>query len=164
MSSSFSQWLRKQLRHMLPPFLFFFVIFTLADITELLRSEEGLATYSRFFVIVCAALVMSKVVLISDYLPCTYIFSKKPLIYNTVWKSFIYLLCTTAVRLLDHAVPLCFEAKSFGQIGMHIMEMFKKEQFWIVQMWLGLLLFIFVAYRELVSAVGEEKVKKLFFG
>jgi hypothetical protein len=158
------EWFILQLKHMLPAFFFFFVIFSLADITELLRSRLEAGTYYRFAVIVGSALVMAKVVVLSDFLSITHIFSKKPLIYNTLWKSFVYLLCSTFVRFLEHALPLYMETQNFGQVEAHVFEMVGKQQFWIAEVWLTVLLIIFVAYRELVCAVGEERVRKLFFG
>jgi hypothetical protein len=35
--------------------------------------------------------------------------------------------------------------------------------FWLIQIWLAVLFFVYCAMRELVRAVGKEKVVEMFF-
>src|SRR5262249_47668982 len=110
------------------------------------------------------SLVMAKVVILSDLLAITHAFSKKPLIYNTVWKSFIYVTMSFVVRFLERFVPLAFEEKSLGLAFSKVLADYSKVIFWASEAWLCILFIIFVAGRELVTAIGKEKIKKLFFG
>jgi len=36
--------------------------------------------------------------------------------------------------------------------------------FWVVQIWLLVLLFMYCAMRELIRAIGPHEVKRMFFG
>ena len=68
------------------------------------------------------------------------------------------------VRLLEHTIRLLFEHKSFYDALQIAIGDVNWMRFWVVQMWLVLLFFIYVAARELIMAMGVQKVRKLFFG
>lgn len=157
-------WLKKEFWEILPVFAFFFVIFGLVDLTRILSYEKSELKYESFFMIVISALMMAKVVLLSDLLPCIKRYEQEPLIYNTFWKTLIYLIGTFFFRLLDHAIPTYMEHKSLSMTMQVVGESLCQVPFWIIQGWLFVLLLIFVAWRELIAAIGPEKAKELFFG
>jgi hypothetical protein len=111
-----------------------------------------------------ASLVMGKVVLISDRLPLIDWFSGRPLIYVTIWKTCIYVLCSLVIRALERIVPSLLEGRGWAEVYPKLIEEGQGLTFWIAQGWLIVLFLVFVAYRELIRAVGEDKVRKLFFG
>ena len=51
------------------------------------------------------ALLIAKVVLIADKLPIINRFPEKPLIYNVVWKTVIYIGASLLLHYLEHLVP-----------------------------------------------------------
>lgn len=161
---NFFIWLKKEFWEILPTFAFFFVIFGLVDLTRILSYEKSELKYESFFMIVISALMMAKVVLLADLLPCIRRYEKKPLIYNTLWKTLIYLISTFFFRLLDHAIPTYMEHKSVSIAMQVVGDSLSQVSFWIIQGWLFVLLLIFVAWRELIAAIGNEKAKELFFG
>lgn len=152
---------RKELYRMIPFFLFFFAIFSLADIVKILRRDE---TVYSFMTIVISSLLMAKVIILADFLPVIERYSHKPLIYNTCWKTLIYLVCSFFFRVLDRALPLLFGGKGIAMVYGGVVHELTHIEFWIPQIWLLLLLFILVAYQELIKAVGVAKVRQLFFG
>jgi hypothetical protein len=160
----FFQICRTEFKRMIPLFLFFFVIFSLADFVRLLKSKETGEAYAGFATIFVSALMMAKVILLSDYLPFIERYSHKPLIYTTCWKTLIYLVCTLFFRILDRAVPKFFEHESIALVYDGIVVELTRLEFWLPQIWLLLLLFIMEAYRELIYAVGVDKVRVLFLG
>lgn len=156
--------LKKLLHEMRAPVLFFFIAFSLVDIGDIVLNKSAETISYSFLVIFVASLVMAKIVLLSDFLPFINAYSHKPLIYSTVWKTFIYLLCSLVVRGLERLIPQLLEEKDLSQ-ALHKMALsFDHLMFWVSQIWLASILFIFVALRELVNAVGKEKIRKLFFG
>jgi hypothetical protein len=76
----------------------------------------------------------------------------------------VYVLCSLVVRVLDRAIPFLIEEKSVLMTYHMVVGEILRLSFWIAQTWLAVLFLIFVAYEELISAVGGEKVRKLFFG
>jgi hypothetical protein len=158
------KWLKEEFVKILPVFIFFFVAFSLVDVSAMFMHKDTATTYYSFLVVVMSALVMAKVVLISDYLSITSLFSHKPLIYVTLWKSLVYVLCSLVVRFLERAIPAFLEGKSIAEVDTRVIYEIERLPFWVAQGWLIVLFLIFVAYRELIYAVGEDKVRKLFFG
>ncbi len=150
-------WLKIETIRLLPVFLFFFVIFYMIHITRLVNRVPHQDSYS-FVMIVLSALVMAKVIFITDFIPLINRQEKKPLIYITLWKTLLYSVVTVIVRILDHAVEVLSEGQGSA------FEELVQPQFWVIQMWLFALLLIFVAYNELIRAVGSAKAKELFFG
>lgn len=157
------KWVKEEMIRMLPVFIFFFVTFSLVDISRILLHSATDAVYS-FTVIFMAALVMAKVVLISNILPFIDLFKRKPLIYSTLWKTCIYVVCSIFVRLLERILPLLFEDSGMVVVDEGIVTELERLPFWISQAWIFVLLLVFVAWQELVQSVGSDKVHKLFFG
>lgn len=153
-----------ELKKLIPVVLFFFVCYTLVEITEIVIHKEKMQLRYDFAVIAIGSLIMGKVVLLSDYLPFISIFSKKPLIYGTVWKTCIYVLMSMCIRLIERCIPFLFDDVAWQDTSEHLRRVVEGFPFWLGQMWLFVLLFIFVAYRELIIAVGPDRVRRLFFG
>ncbi len=148
---------------MVPAALFFFVAFLLVDATDRVINKRELGSYTIFYCLF-SGLIMAKVVLIGDLLSVTNRFSHKPLAYITLWKSLIYVLCSIALRLIEHVIPALLHKEPIHEMLQAISMHAKKPLFWLAQAWLAYLFIIFVAYRELITKVGPTKVKKLFFG
>jgi hypothetical protein len=149
---------------MFPVVLFFFICFTLVEITEIFIRKHEEHVEFHFFVILISSLVMGKVVLISNYLPLINLFDNKPLIYNTVWKTLIYVSMSIVVRIIERLAPLLFDRESVSDASSEMVRMLQGVPFWISQMWLIALFLVFVGYQELIEAIGSQKVRKLFFG
>lgn len=158
------KWFVKEFSEMLPAAIFFFVAFSLVDITEIYIHKNASTTYYSFLVVVTSALVMGKVVLISNHLPFISLFSHKPLIYSTLWKTFIYVMCSLVIRFIERLVPFFFEGKAWATVSARAVSEVEGLPFWLTQTWLIMLFLIFVAYQELICAVGEKKVRQMFFG
>ena len=158
------QRLRRGLLHTLPPFIFFFTIFYLLNVTwGLMLKEEGISKFS-FSTVLVASIIVAKVFIIIDNLPFTNTFSSKPLIYQTLWKAFLYGTGTFIIRFLDYLIPFLWSSKSFtAGFGYFIAEV-NWTRFWTIQLWFYLLLFVFVFSREVVVAIGPIKFRKMFLG
>src|SRR5262245_24725685 len=111
-----------------------------------------------------AALVVAKVVLLTDLLPFVNRFPDKPLIYNVVWKTAIYLLAAFVVHYLEHLVPLWWRARDLSAANRQLLDEIVWLHFWAIQLWLFVLLFLYCALRELVRALGADEVRRMFFG
>lgn len=157
-------WIRTAFWRIFPVFLFFFLAFSLVDLNEILTKKHTEEVFFSFAVIAIAALIMAKVVILSDHMPFIDLFSRKPLVYNTIWKTVIYGLASFLVRILDRGIPLLIDGKGWEEVIQAVGKQVGPFPFWVAQMWLFVLLFIFVAYQELISAVGRKKVEELFFG
>ncbi len=154
--------LKKEIREVIPIVLFFFVIFTQLHITEVLMRRPELQY--TFWTILINSLIMGKVVLLSKALPWISYFSEKPKVYSVLWRTSLYMVCCLYIRFLEHFIPYFFGEKSARLAFQEACNEFYLAQFWVAQMWLTLFLGIIATYEELVSYIGQVKVRELFFG
>lgn len=96
------QKIKHEFLKVLPTMIFFLVAFNIVAITsaQMLR-EHGIEVRSILGATILA-LVVSKVILLVDHLPFVNKFPDKPLIYNIVWKTFLYMLAVLLARYFEH--------------------------------------------------------------
>src|SRR5262245_6296809 len=86
----FWHWLKHEFHAVLPPTIFFLIAFHIVVLNRrLMLREYGLPLASITGATV-AALLIGKVVLITDKFPFINRFPDKPLMYNVAWKTVIY--------------------------------------------------------------------------
>lgn len=150
-----------EFRRMLPPTLFFMVCFNMLVLTV-----ETLSFGAREISYVSAtigALLIGKAVLLAEMLPFLNRYTHRPLLVGTLWKAFILYLVTSALHLLEKFISARNSGGSFSA-GLSVeVDAFDWTHFWIVQMWLVILLLVYVCFRDLVQAVGPGRVRVLFF-
>jgi hypothetical protein len=93
---AFDWWLA-QVKHALPPTIFFFVGFNLILWTKRLILVEHGVEFSGFFTETVAALLVGKAVLITDKLP----FDGRQMIQPILFKSTFYWMCVLIVRFAE---------------------------------------------------------------
>jgi hypothetical protein len=148
----------------LPPTIFFLIAFTLILGTQRLILRQYGIPLMGFGGAVIGALIVGKVVLIVDAMPFVNRFPDKPLLYNTLWKTFIYFLAVILFRYLEHFIPLLMQHKDFIEANRHILDEIVLPHFLLIHMWLLVLFFVYCAMRELVGAIGRDRVLQMFFG
>ena len=143
--------LKREILGTIPTVMFFFVVFQLLAFTRALILKGYGIQVSTFLNATIGALVVGKVVLVADLLPFINRFPNKPLIYNIVWKTFIY-------------VPLIREYKNLTVANSHLFNEAVWPHFWLVQLWLLVCFFMYCTIRELGRILGREQLRSMFFG
>jgi hypothetical protein len=156
-------WFKEEIIEVIPPAIFFFIAFHIIAITRALMLERYGIQVSTVASATIAALVVAKVVLIVDMLPFINRFPEKPLIYNTLWKTFIYILAALLVRYLEHWLPLLWKYGSVREATRHLWQQVEWLHFWAIHIWLLVLFFVYCALRELVRSLGRREVIDMFF-
>ncbi|MFO1119391.1 MAG: hypothetical protein U1E38_04490 [Rhodospirillales bacterium] len=156
--------IKHEVLEVIPPTVFFFVAIGLLILTKRLMLKQYGIEFADFGAAIIGALIIAKVVLIVDYFPFINKFPDKPLIYNVVWKTAIYVVAAFIVRLGEHFVPLVFKYGSFREASTHLLDDVVWPQFWIIYLWLSVLLFVYCSLRELIRAIGKDQFLRLFFG
>lgn len=156
--------IKHEFHEVLPPTIFFLISFhiVLLDRALMLR-QYGLQLSSVAGALV-AALLVAKVVLIADKLPFINRFPDKPLMYNVLWKTLVYVSASLLIHYLEHLLPLWWRLGSFGAANEHLWHEIVWPHFWAIQLWLVVLIFIYCAMRELVRVIGRDRVVTIFFG
>ncbi len=156
--------LKHELLAVIPPAVFFFVSFQLLAFTRSLMLEEYGIRISSFVTASIGAVVVAKVVLIVDHFSFVNRYPEKPLIYNIVWKTLIYIIAALVVRYVEHLIPFLREYRNFALANHHLLNEVIWPYFWVIQIWLLVLFFVYSTLRELIRVLGRERVLHMFFG
>jgi hypothetical protein len=147
----------------LPPTLFFFVAFNVISITKALMLREHGIEFSGLATATVGALLVGKVILVADKIPIMNRFPEKPLIYNILWKTAIYVLAVFVVRYAEHLIPFLMDGSSVGIAHQQLLNQVVWQHFWSIQIWLIVLFFVYASLHELVQLIGRETVLRLLF-
>lgn len=156
--------LKHEFFEMLPPTIFFFIAFCLLALTQKLVLRQYDIPFQGVGMAVIGALLVGKVVLITDHFSFVNKFPHKPLLYNVIWKTIIYFSAALFARYLEHILPLWFKYEDFVIANQELIKETEWAHFALVMMWCSVLFFIYCAMRELVRVIGREQVKQLFLG
>lgn len=119
----------------------------------------------HFVQVLIAAALVAKIFIIVDHLPFAHLLGRRPLIYGIAWKTGLYWALLLAVSFAIRFVPYLFHGdgrfqsdlnRFFHEVNWHL--------FISVQVYYLMLIFNFVAFREVTFKIGTAKLRKLFFG
>src|SRR5262245_16148577 len=146
------------------PTIFFLISFHIVVLDRKLMLRQYGLPLSSIASATVAALLVAKVVLITDAFPFVNRFPDKLLMYNVVWKTVIYVSAALVVHYLEHLVPIWWHTGDLVAANRQLADEIVWPYFWAIQLWLVVLLFVYCTMRELVRAIGREKVVDMFFG
>ena len=149
---------------LLPPTIFFFITLHLVAVIRVLMLKGTGIPVSTSLQVTVAALILGKAVLIADLLPFINLYPHKPLIYNVVWKTAIYLLVSMVVHYLERLIDFWREAGGFVAANEKLLAEMVWPHFWAIQILLLVLITFYCTIHELVRAIGRDKVLEMFFG
>src|ERR1700704_125325 len=135
---AFDGWIA-QVKHALPPTIFFFVGFNLILWTKRLILEEHGVEFGGFLTAIVAALLVGKAVLVTDNMPFMRRFDGAPMIQPILFKSAIYWLCVLIVRLAEEFVHFVAAGGAIAAFGDHLADHFSVARFLSIQIWLMVL-------------------------
>ena len=156
--------LKAEFLSVLPAVVFFFLALNFINLThQLLFHQLQISAYRQLSILLGAA-VAGKVLAAADLLPIMNVFPGKPLIYATLWKTSIYSLGILLYRYCDFLAPFIFQYKDLS-IGLRqgVLQV-DWYWFWGIQLWVFVLLFVYVAAREAMEEIGGVRMRQLFFG
>ena len=156
-------WWLAQVKHALPPTIFFAVGFNLILWTNRLILQEHGIEFSGFFTAIVAALLVGKAVLVTDNLPFMRRFDGAPMIQPILFKSAIYWLCVLIVRLAEEFVHFAASGGAIADFGDHLVNQFSLARFLSIQIWLMVLFLVYVTIHEVNELFGDGGVYRLFF-
>jgi hypothetical protein len=154
----------KEIRSALGAAVFFAVAFSLIVLADKLLvrgSEIQIASFTRAIV---GGLIVAKVMLVVNLLPFVDAFPGKPLVYNIIWKTLIYVAASLIYRYIEPLIMSLFAGAGGTAAHHHAVQEFMQPRFWAIEIWIALLFVIFVTMHELTRALGRDKMRLLFFG
>src|SRR3954452_23687241 len=159
---AFDWWLA-QVKHVLPPTIFFFVGFNLILWTKRLILEEHGVEFSGFLTATLARLLVGKAVLVTDNLPFMRRFDGAPIIQPILFKSAVYWLCVFIVRLLERLAYFLIAGGTTAGFPAHLIIDFSWARFLSIQIWLMVLFLVYCTIHELDTLFGDGELYRLFF-
>ncbi len=156
-------WCAGEIKHVLPPTIFFFVGFNLILWTKRMTLQEQHIEFSGFLVAVMAALVVGKAVLVTDHMSFMRRFDGAPLLQPILFKAAIYSACVLLVRIGEELLHFLPDAGPLVDFPQHLIDRFSWPRFLTIQVWLMVLFVIYVTIHELNALFGDGELYRLFF-
>jgi hypothetical protein len=156
-------WWVAQIKHVLPPTIFFFVGFNLILWTKQLILKEHGIDFNGFVTATLAALLIGKAVLVTDNLPFMSRFDGAPLIQPILFKTAIYWVCVVVVRIGEALIRFLLSGGEINDFTDYLVEHFSWPRFFSIQIWLMVLFLVYVTAHELNVLFGYGELYRLFF-
>jgi len=162
--SKVSEKIKEELLAMIPPTIFFLFTLGLVAVVRMLMTKGTGLPISTPMQVAVGALVLGKSVLIADMLPIINRYPDKPLAYNVVWKTMIYVLAALVIHYLERLVDFWREAGGFVAGNEKLLAEMVWPHFWAIQIMLVVLIFDYCVMHELARVIGVKKLQEMFFG
>lgn len=159
---AFDWWLA-QVKHALPPTIFFFFGFNLILFTRWMTLQEHGIPFTNFFAASFAALLVGKAVLVVDNMRFMRRFDGAPLIQPILFKTAIYWIVVFVFRISEGLVHFLIEGGALADFPGHLIAQFSWPRFLSIQIWLMVLFLIYVVIHELNELFGDGELRRLFF-
>ena len=119
-------------------------------------------TYTNYWVAVIEALILGKVIMIGDLLRLGRGFEQKPLIYPTLYKTFIFIVFVGVFKAIEHVFKGLWNGE---ELTRELFELSEKgfNELLANSLIVFVALIPFFAIKELGRVLGEEKIGVLFF-
>ena len=156
------EWWLVQVKHLLPPTIFFFFGFNLVLFTRWATLEERGIPFTNFFAATLLALLVGKAVLVVDNLRLMHRFDGAPLMQPILFKSAIYWLCVFVLRLAEALWDFWRAGGVLGDFPNFMIAHFSWPRFLVIQIWLMVLFLVYVTAHELNTLFGDGELPRLF--
>jgi len=156
-------WYVGEMKHLLPPTIFFFIGFNLILWTKQMILQEHRIEFNGFLVATMAALVVGKAVLVTDLMPFMRRFEGAPLLQPILFKTAIYWACVFLVRIGEGLLHFLHGGGALGDFPQHLINRFSWPRFLSIQVWLMVLFLVYVTIHELNQLFGDGELYRLFF-
>lgn len=140
------------------PLVFFAVGFNALVVTiDVLSTKDGIVPISHFTACV-GALLVSKGILVAQFLPFFDRFADSKRLALIFWKAMLFFLSTSCLHVLERLISARHHAASLESGVASELQTFDLGHFLIVQMWLAILIFSYTTVMEMVRELGHETV------
>lgn len=154
----------REVRQVLPATIFFLILFNLIAFTREVVLAEHHVSVAFTTGATIGALIVAKVILIADKLPFISLFSARPLIFDILWRTFLYGLMALMIQYLEEFIPLLTDAGGLSAANQRMLEEVSWPRFWAVHLWLLFGLLVYCTVSALIRTIGAQRAKELFFG
>jgi hypothetical protein len=153
-------WIASEIREALPPFILFFAAFHLIALTKSVVLEDQGITAAGAALATLGALIVAKAVLIVEKLPVSRLFSERA-IHSVLWKTLLFGVVATLFRALEELIHAIIHHEHVAGGAERLIAVVSSPQFFVMQLWLFALLFLYCLAAAVASAIGGKTLKAL---
>ena len=162
--SKFLAILKKEFFEMLPPTIFFLVVFQAVILARSVLVSESDFTMTTASAALIGALVVGKSILIADALPLFNWYREPKLIYNIVWRMFLYLTVVLIFQILEELIPLISKLGGLLPALQNFASEVNFPRFWATHLVFALFLMLWSFITALIEIIGREQLLQTLFG
>jgi hypothetical protein len=144
--------------------VFFSTGFCLIFVAERLVTRGSGIEIAGFFRVLIGGLIVAVGLLIVDSLPIVHAFQGKPLIYTIAWKSALYIAVSLVYRYIKPLLTYLFQGMGISAAHSRALQQFMLPKMWAIDIWVAMLLVVYVTMQELSRVIGSNQLKYMFFG
>jgi hypothetical protein len=144
--------------------LFFSTGFCLILVAERLVTRGSGIEIARFYRALYGGFIVAAILFVVDSLPFVHAFPGKPLIYNIAWKSSLYIAASLVYRYVEPLVGYLFQGMTLPAAASGALQEFMLTRRWAIEIWLAMLLVVYVTMQELARVIGRDRLREMFFG
>jgi len=158
-------WMKREAISIIPAIIYFCITFNLIYFTSGLALRPDDVRYLSFTSITLGALIMGKVLIIINSLPFINAFPNRPMIYNIIWKFFIYAIFVFVLQMMDTFLRLVFIKHLNAALAFqHLAAELSSPIFWSIFLNLLIVFMVFIIFNEICRVTGKDKMKHMMFG
>ena len=154
--------LKHEFLEMLPPTIFFFVVFHIIVFTRALMEEQYGIAVSSSAAATIGALIVGKAILIADKLPIMNWFGQKRLIYNVAWRIVLYVLLVLLFQFIEELIPLISKDGGILMSSERLFEEIKWHKFWATLIIFVVFLAFYCLAKAVIDAFGRSELLNVF--
>lgn len=156
--------LKKEFLEMLPPTLFFMVVFCIIVFTRDLMSLVSDAEPFTYAAAILGALIIGKSVLIADALPIWRHFDNKTRAALIFGRSLAYAIVALLFQFLEELIPLVRNTGSIGTGLSHLADEIQWARFWGTHIQLLVFIILYNTLAVIAEELGRDRFTKMLFG
>jgi hypothetical protein len=155
--------IKREFLEILPALIFFALLFNIVAYTRALMLQQYSISLTVSAGATILALVVAKVILVVDLFPFVDRFRDRPVIYNVLWRTFLYSLVALFIEYLEEFIPSIWADHEIVAANRAVFEEFAWQKFAAVHIWLTLGIFMYCAATEIADSLGKKRFHELLF-
>lgn len=155
--------LKHEFLRMLPPTIYFLVIFhVLAFARQLMIQEWGVQVSSSVAATI-GALIVGKAVLVADALPIVKRIARTRLAYDIAFRTLLYLLLALLFKLVEELIPALGREGGFTTAVTEVFGEIQWPRFLLVNIFMAMFLLFYNLLTGLIRALGQAEFRRLLW-
>jgi len=156
--------LAKEYKAVLPPTIYFLIVFHVTAFTRELMMEGYGITPTGSAMATIGALILAKVILVFNRCSFLNLFASRPMVFGILWKTLVFGILGSMFQLAEEWVPLLFKFRSASVAAEHLLAEIVWPKFWANHIVLLLWLLIYCIVVEMIRVLGATRVREIFLG